>query len=343
MTLPIIGLTAGDPAGVGYELALRTLSDPRVHERMRPVIYGSLAALERDLGWLETDVELTGITEEQLDELPTTTSATELLVRDTGQDADGPIALGAVQAAAGEIAVRTIRIAVRDALDERIQAICTAPLNKESMWEAGHRYDGHTGLLAELCAGAPVSMLLVGDRLRVAHVTTHVAFDAVPQRLTVDRIGEVIDIAGRTMQSLGFPTPRIAVAGLNPHAGEHGIFGDQELTTIGPAVERGVQRGWDVTGPVSPDAVFNAALAGRFDVVVAMYHDQGHIPVKLIEFDRAVNISGGLPIVRTSVDHGTAFDITGRGIARTENLEVALDRAATMGTNRHRERQQSGA
>ncbi len=333
MSLPIIGLTAGDPAGVGYELALRTLSQPAIHADMRGIVYGSRTCLERDLSWLDLDVQLVEL-DPTSDEVPTRTSPGEILVRDVGEDADGPVELGELQAIAGDIAVRSVRAAVADAQSEHIDAICTAPLNKESMWQAGHEYDGHTGLLSELCDGSRVSMLLVGDRLRVAHVTTHVAFADVPDRLSVDRIADVIDIAGTTLRSLGFPDPRIAVAGLNPHAGEHGLFGDQEHTTIAPAIERAREAGWNVTGPVSPDAVFNAMLADHFDVVIAIYHDQGHIPVKLIEFDRAVNISGGLPIVRTSVDHGTAFDIAGRGIARTENLEVALAMAATMGRNR---------
>jgi 4-phospho-D-threonate 3-dehydrogenase / 4-phospho-D-erythronate 3-dehydrogenase len=200
----------------------------------------------------------------------------------------------------------------------------------------------HTGLLAEQCGTTDVSMLLVGDRLRVAHVTTHVAFDTVPARITRERVATVIGIAGRTLQGLGFDRPRIAVAGLNPHAGEHGLFGDQETTTLIPAIEDARAGGWDVTGPESPDSVFGAAVNGRFDVVVAMYHDQGHIPVKLIEFDRAVNISGGLPIVRTSVDHGTAFDIAGRGMARTENLEVALELAGRLGTAHRAARDATG-
>lgn len=333
MSLPIIGITAGDPAGIGYELALRTLAQKGLHDTMRPIIYGSRPCLERDLGWLGLEVQLITHDPSRV-RLPERTHADQVLVRDVGLPEDDTITLGDLQPAAGDIAVRSVRVAVGDALNGHLDAICTAPLNKESMWQAGHRYDGHTGLLSELCDGSRVSMLLVGERLRVAHVTTHVAFEDVPGRLSIDRIVEVIDIAGKVLRSLGMPTPRIAVAGLNPHAGEHGLFGDQEETVIGPAVEHARAQGWQVTGPISPDAVFNAALAGQYDIVVAMYHDQGHIPIKLIEFDRAVNISGGLPIVRTSVDHGTAFDIAGRGIARTDNLVAALDMAATMGRNR---------
>ncbi len=330
-TLPIVGLTAGDPAGIGPELALRVLAQAATHETCRPVIYGSRAALARDLAWLGLEAELVDVTDTGV---PERTRPDRILVHDVDRTGDDAVEVGVVSAIAGELAVRGVRAAVADALRGDIHAICTAPLNKESMWRAGHEYDGHTGLLTELCDGAQASMLLVGDRLRVAHVTTHVAFEDVPSRLSVERIHRVIAIAGEALRSLGIAEPRIAVAGLNPHAGEHGLFGGQEGTVIEPAIAAARADGWDVRGPVSPDAVFIQMLEDRHDIVIAMYHDQGHIPIKIIEFDRAVNVSGGLPIVRTSVDHGTAFDIAGTGIARTENMEVALALAARMGANR---------
>jgi 4-hydroxythreonine-4-phosphate dehydrogenase len=330
-TLPIVGLTAGDPAGIGPELALRVLAQAETHDLCRPVIYGSRSALVRDLAWLDLEAELVDVTETGV---PERTRPDRILVHDVDLPGDDPFEVGVISAIAGALAVRGVRAAVADALRGDIHAICTAPLNKESMWRAGHEYDGHTGLLTELCDGAQASMLLVGDRLRVAHVTTHVAFEDVPSRLSVERIHRVIGIAGEALRSLGIPEPRIAVAGLNPHAGEHGLFGGQEGTIIEPAIAAARADGWDVRGPISPDAVFIQMLEDRHDIVIAMYHDQGHIPVKIIEFDRAVNVSGGLPIVRTSVDHGTAFDIAGTGIARTENMEVALALAARMGANR---------
>lgn len=333
-SLPLVAITGGDPAGIGYEIALRTMALAATHEGCRPVLYGSGTAVRRDLAWLDLDAELVTLAP---GELPGTTDARHLHLRDLDEDGDTPVALGEMCAMGGELAVRGVRAAVADALAERIEAICTAPLNKEAMWLAGHRYDGHTGLLTELCDGAQASMLLVGDRLRVAHVTTHVAFEDVPGRLSVERVRRVVGIAGDVLRKLGFDAPRIAVAGLNPHSGEHGLFGAQETDILEPAIAAARADGWDVVGPVSPDAVFIHMLEGRYDVVVAMYHDQGHIPVKIIEFDRAVNISGGLPIVRTSVDHGTAFDIAGTGIARTENMEVALALAARMGSNRRTE------
>ena len=332
-TLPIIGITAGDPAGIGPEIALRVVARAETHASCRPVIYGSRTALARDIAWMGLDVELVDVDASEA-RIPERTRGDRILVRDVDQKGDAPVEIGVVSAVAGELAVRGVRAAVADAMSGAIHGICTAPLNKESMWRAGHEYDGHTGLLTELTGGAQASMLLVGDRLRVAHVTTHVAFEDVPGRLSVERIRRVVGIAGETLTSLGIAAPRIAVAGLNPHSGEHGLFGRQEQLVIEPAIEAARGDGWDVRGPVSPDAVFIQMLEGRHDVVIAMYHDQGHIPVKIIEFDRAVNVSGGLPIVRTSVDHGTAFDIAGTGRARTENMEVALALAARMGASR---------
>jgi len=329
--LPIVAITAGDPAGIGTEIALRTIAFPASHVACRPVIYGSAGAVRRDLSWLGLDLEIVSLGP---DEVLDRTDHRHVHVRDLDEDGDTPVSLGELSAMGGELAVRAVRAAVTDALEGRIDALCTAPLNKEAMWLAGHKYDGHTGLLTELCGGTPTSMLLVGDRLRVAHVTTHVALEDVPGRLSIDRIADVIRIAGETMQSMGFEQPRIAVAGLNPHSGEHGLFGQEEGTIIEPGIEAARASGWQVTGPVSPDAVFIQMLEGSHDIIVVMYHDQGHIPVKMIEFDRAVNISGGLPIIRTSVDHGTAFDIAGTGKARTQNMEVALGFAAKMALNR---------
>ncbi len=329
--LPIVAITAGDPAGIGTEVALRTIALPASHAECRPVIYGSTSAVRRDLAWLGLDLEVVSLGPT---DSPEQTDHQHVHVYDLDQDGDTPVGLGEMSAMGGELAVRAVRAAVTSALNGHIDAICTAPLNKEAMWLAGHEYDGHTGLLTEMCGGTPTSMLLVGDRLRVAHVTTHVAFEDVPSRLSIQRVTDVIRIAGEAMQHLGIEQPRIAVAGLNPHSGEHGLFGGQEGTIIEPAIEAARAEGWQVTGAVSPDAVFIQMLEGHHDIIVVMYHDQGHIPVKLIEFDRAVNISGGLPIIRTSVDHGTAFDIAGTGKARTENMEVALGFAAQMAINR---------
>jgi 4-hydroxythreonine-4-phosphate dehydrogenase len=199
---------------------------------------------------------------------------------------------------------------------------------------AGFHYAGHTELLAERTHAGKVSMLLVGPKLRVVHVSTHVALEEAIRRVTPERVGEVIDLAYRSCQALGIPQPRIAVAGLNPHAGEGGLFGNQEATGIVPAVLAARARGLNVSDPQPPDTIFLRAVKGEYDIVVAMYHDQGHIPMKLLAFDDGVNVSMGLPIIRTSVDHGTAFDIAGKGIAREDSLLAAITVAIQMSAAR---------
>ncbi len=206
----------------------------------------------------------------------------------------------------------------------------TAPLNKDAMNQAGFAYAGHTELLTERTGAGKVTMLLTGPRLRVVHVSTHVALEEAIRRVRQDRVSEVIDLAYRGCRALGIQAPRIAVAGLNPHAGEGGLFGDQESREIMPAVVAARARGLDVSDPQPPDTVFLRATQGAYDIVVAMYHDQGHIPMKLLAFDEGVNVSLGLPIIRTSVDHGTAFDIAGTGKARETSLLAAIDVALQM-------------
>jgi len=205
---------------------------------------------------------------------------------------------------------------------------------------AGYTFDGHTEMLAEFTGTTDVTMLLIGERLRVAHLTTHTAIRGVPDKVTPERLRFVIRAAEQMVRLCGIAAPRIAVAGLNPHAGEHGLFGDEEDVTMRPVIDELRRFGVDVHGPVSGDAVFIDALNGQWDLVVAAYHDQGHIPVKLIERDHAVNVTGGLPIIRTSVDHGTAFDIAGRGTASAVNMKAALRLAAQLsrigfGTSNH--------
>ena len=225
--------------------------------------------------------------------------------------ADCPI--GQVSAASGRASVEYVFAACDLALQHEVDAIVTSPINKAAMNLGGHAYAGHTELLAERTKAGKVSMLLVGPKLRVVHVSTHVALEDAIGRVTRQRVTEVIDLAAEACRALGIDAPRIAVAGLNPHAGEGGLFGDQEAREIVPAIEEARARGLDVSDPQPPDTVFLRAVRGAYDIVVAMYHDQGHIPMKLLAFDEGVNVSLGLPIIRTSVDHGTAFDIAGTG------------------------------
>jgi 4-hydroxythreonine-4-phosphate dehydrogenase len=246
--------------------------------------------------------------------------------------ADCPV--GQVSAPAGRAAVEYVFCACDLAMAGRVDAVVTAPLNKAAMNLAGFHYAGHTELLAERTGAGKVSMLLVGPKLRVVHVSTHVSLEEAIRRVTPERVGEVIDLAYRSCRALGVAVPRIAVAGLNPHASEGGLFGNQEETGIVPAIRAARERGLNVSDPQAPDTVFLRAVKGEFDIVVAMYHDQGHIPMKLLAFDDGVNVSIGLPIIRTSVDHGTAFDIAGTGKAREDSLLAAIDVAVQMAAAR---------
>jgi 4-hydroxythreonine-4-phosphate dehydrogenase len=238
--------------------------------------------------------------------------------------------VGEVRAAAGKAAVAYVERACDLALAGQVDAIVTAPLNKAAINLAGFPYPGHTELLKACTQADRVTMLLIGPKLRVVHVSTHVSLAQAIKLVKKERIEQVITLAHEACRALGISQPRIAVAGLNPHAGEAGLFGDQEQREIMPAVHAARAKGMDVSDPQPPDTVFLRATKGIFDIVVAMYHDQGHIPMKLLAFDDGVNVSIGLPIIRTSVDHGTAFDIAGSGQAKESSLRAAIDVAVEM-------------
>jgi 4-hydroxythreonine-4-phosphate dehydrogenase len=242
---------------------------------------------------------------------------------------------GQVSADAGRAAYDAIVMAVDHAREGRIDAIATAPINKEAFALAGIPFKGHTDLLAMLTKSGPAVMMFYAEQLRVVLATVHVALRDVPSLLTRELADFIIDITARELPRFGYPRPRIAVAGLNPHAGEHGVIGTEDDAVLRPAVEAARTRGIDVSGPLPADTVFGRAARGDFDVVIACYHDQGLIPVKLLAFGRAVNVTLGLPIIRTSVDHGTAFDIAGRGVADHSSLVEAIGLAARLATARH--------
>ena len=315
LPLPRIGITLGDPAGIGPEIAVRILSDPEVREVCLPVLVGAREVVAREVA---QHCPGTRVVETSLQD-GVTWQPGDVLLLPTGSPAD-LVPYGTVDPAGGRAAVEAVRAAVEATLDGRLDGICTAPLNKESMRRAGFDYDGHTEMLAE--------------QLRVAHVSTHTALADVPAKMTPERLTAVVRIAHDALLSIGIAAPRIAVAGLNPHSGENGLFGTEEQVVMVPTIAALCADGLDVRGPVSPDAVFLEAMSGRYDLVVVAYHDQGHIPVKLIERDVAVNVTGGLPIIRTSVDHGTAFDLAGRGVASTVNMGSALRLAARMASRR---------
>ena len=323
---PLLALTLGDPAGIGPEVVLKALLEGSLAARCGSLVIGDRRILERAAGWLGAKPDFRVVQNPEEGGY----APNEVVLLDLGNADPRDCPPGKVGAPAGRAAVEYVCRACDLALAGTVDAVVTAPLNKEAMNLAGFAYAGHTELLAARTNAAKVSMLLTGPQLRVVHVSTHVSLAEAIRRVEQQRIGEVIDLAQRSCRLLGITHPRIAVAGLNPHAGEGGLFGDQELTQIVPAVRAARERGLIVSGPEPPDTVFLRAVKGEFDIVVAMYHDQGHIPIKLLAFDTGVNVSVGLPIIRTSVDHGTAFDIAGTGRASATSLVAAMEVALQM-------------
>jgi 4-hydroxythreonine-4-phosphate dehydrogenase len=334
---PILGVTMGDPAGVGPEIIARAFAEPAVIASSRPVVIGSAAIMKEALGLVGSPLALhvvRGIADSRWE-------AQTLECLDLGNVEAATLPRGEVSAAAGRAAYDYIERAIRLAQAGEIHGIVTAPVNKEALAAAGVRHSGHTEILAELSHTRDYAMLLMGKELRVIHVTTHVALRRVPDLVTRDRVLTTIRLAQRTMEGLGKPLARIAVAGLNPHAGEDGLFGDEEKREIVPAITAARGEGMTVIGPIPADTLFSRARGGEFDIVVAMYHDQGHIPVKTLGFEydesrktwtglSGVNVTVGLPFLRVSVDHGTAFDRAWKGTANHESMTEAIEVAVTM-------------
>jgi 4-hydroxythreonine-4-phosphate dehydrogenase len=330
-TRPLLAITMGDPAGIGPEIVLKALRHADVYERCRPLVIGDRATLERASAWVDaTDLGYDAV---DTPEAGRYESGTVTLLDPGIAPADG-YPLGEISPEAGRAAVEYVFRACDLALAGQVDAVVTAPLNKAAMHAAGFAYPGHTELLSERTNATRVSMLLVGPSLRVVHVSTHVSLRDAIARVTRQRVEEVIDIAHESCLALGIAHPRIAVAGLNPHASEGGLFGDEEAREVVPAIAAARAKGLDVSDPQPPDTVFLRASKGEWDIVVAMYHDQGHIPMKLLAFDSGVNVSIGLPILRTSVDHGTAFDIAGTGKASESSMLAAIDVAIQLAAAR---------
>lgn len=328
--LPTLAVTMGDPAGIGPEVALAALQ--RRPRRCRPVLVGDADVFRAAAGVLGLDLEFVAVDASPGPRRLPLLATTPLPARFRGF---GLPHGRAARAACGEAAYAAILGAV-DLVRAGVAAgIVTAPISKEHVTLAGHDIPGHTELLAELAGGVPVRMMMAGPKLRVVLVTTHLALADVPRRLDVDGIVETIAITAAALRDrFGRPAPRIAVAGLNPHAGEGGKFGDEEIRIIGPAVRRARRRGIDAVGPLAADSTFPEAAAGAWDAVVCMYHDQGLGPFKLLHFADGVNVTLGLPFVRTSPDHGTAFGIAGRGVAKASSMAAALDLAARLAAGR---------
>lgn len=331
MTKPIIGITMGDGAGVGPEIIMKALGDPSVYEGCRPFVIGDAQLLERAGRVVGSPLQVRSIS--SLSEANYAFGVVDCFDLKL-LPADLPF--GQVSAEAGHAAFMYLKQAIELANEGQIDAICTAPLNKEALHKGGHLYPGHTEILAELTGTKDFAMMLSAPKLKVIHVTTHVGIIDAVRMIEPQRVYHVIRMAHETLQKAGYANPRIAVCGINPHAGENGLFGyGEEEEKIVPAVKRALEEGIQVQGPLPADTLFFRTTRGDFDIVVAMYHDQGHGPVKVLGLEAGVNITVGLPIIRTSVDHGTAFDIAGKGIADEQSIKEALRQAIELAPKRN--------
>ena len=339
--VPVLGITMGDPAGVGPEITAKALAHAEVTTACRPVVIGDRSVMAATLALLRSPLGLHAVSSVEACEF----RPGQLECLDLGNVDCATLPKSTVSADAGRAAYAYIETGVRLCQAGKIDGIVTAPVNKEALAAAGVQHSGHTEILARLTSTKDFAMLLLGKELRVIHVTTHVALRRVPDLVTRERVGRVIQLAQQTMTGLGRPRARIAVCGLNPHAGEDGLFGDEEKTQVLPAIEDARRAGLDVYGPLPADTLFSRARGGEFDIVVAMYHDQGHVPVKTLGFNydeksgtwtglSGVNVTVGLPFLRVSVDHGTAFDRAWKGIANPESMLEALDVAIRMLTTK---------
>jgi 4-hydroxythreonine-4-phosphate dehydrogenase len=319
-------ITMGDPGGVGPEVIVKALNAPGVGKYCIPIMLGDTRIMSRALRLLRNPGKLQEITSP--DEAENSGKPLYIInVKNAGLSSLPP---KKPTAAGGKACVSYIRKAVELAMQGQVDGIVTAPISKEALKMAGFAWPGHTEMLAELSGTRQYAMMLVGGPLRVILVTIHTALKNVPRLLTIQRILDVIRLAKKACDMLKIRSPQIGVAGLNPHAGEAGIFGEEEIKKIAPAVRKASQEGIPVSGPYPPDTIFHKAYQGEIDIVVCMYHDQGLIPLKMIAFDKGVNVTVGLPFVRTSPDHGTAYDIAWKGVANPSSMIEAIQLAAKL-------------
>lgn len=328
--IPVIGITMGDAAGVGPEIIVKSLQHESLYQQCRPLVIGDARRLERANEIVGGSLSVRRI--KQASEARYERGVIDCIDLDLIPE---DLPFGELSAIAGDAAYQFIARAAKLAQSREIDAICTAPLNKEALHAGGHKFPGHTEMLAHLTGVEEVSMMLVAPQLRVIHVTTHIGLIDAIRKIDTGLVQRTIERGDTTLRRAGIERPRIGVCGINPHAGEHGLFGHgEEEEKIIPAVEALRARGLDVTGPLPADTLFFRAGRGDFDLVVAMYHDQGHGPVKVLGLEAGVNITVGLQVIRTSVDHGTAFDIAGKGIADERSLLEALRQGAELATRR---------
>lgn len=316
---PLLGLTLGDPAGIGPEIACKALTDKRVQSRV--IIIGDATAVRDTCRKFNSSMDIHILTN------CSDFKVGAINVFDMQILEHGSFEIGKVQKSCGLASYKYIEKSIELALENDIDAVVTNPINKEAMHLAGYDYPGHTEIFAEKCGIEEFSMLFLLKNVGVAHVTTHCSLRKAITLVTTDRVTATIKLLNNAMTELGIPNPRIAVGGLNPHAGEGGLFGDEEILEINPAIDLCKKAGITVSGPYPPDTVFMRAFRGEFDGIVAMLHDHGFVALKSLDFEHGVNITIGLPIIRTSVGHGTAFNIAGKGVASHESLIDAINAA----------------
>ena len=334
---PVIAITMGDPASIGPEIAVKALLEDSIMEACQPVIIGDAAVFEQIIQLLKLNAKVNRI--QNVSEARFEKGIIDVL--DLGNTDLGALKFGEISAMAGHASFEAVRKAIELAMSGEVDATVTGPINKKSINEAGHHFAGHTEIYAHYTRTNKYAMLLVEEQLKVIHVSTHVSLRQACDLVKKDRILEVVDLLHKGLMQLGESNLKIGIAGLNPHAGDNGLFGTEDDLEIKPAVEEARRRGYDVEGPVPPDTLFAKAATGTYGGVVAMYHDQGHIPFKLNGFKwnaekqqmdsvKGVNITMGLPIIRTSVDHGTAFEIAGKGIASADAMVLAIESAVQL-------------
>lgn len=329
-SLPILAITMGDPAGTGPEIITKAFCHPELAEICRPLVIGDAQVMRQALRFTGSPLRIHAVTSvEQADFQSGVLDVLDLQNIDMAH-----LELGKVSSMCGHAAYEYVKRAAELALDRSVDGIVTNALNKEAMNRAGHHYDGHTGLLAAICQTPGATMMLAADRLRVSHVSTHVPLSVAIERVRPERILKVIQLTHEALLALGIANPTIAVAGLNPHAGENGLFGDEETKYIAPAIAEAKRRGFDVSGPYPGDTIFFRANQGEFDATIAMYHDQGHVAAKMLGIWKGVNVTLGLPIIRSSVEHGTNFDLSGTGKSDPRSLIEATKLAARMAIGR---------
>lgn len=338
---PVIGITMGDPASIGPEIALKALLEDRVRSICRPIIVGDAEVFKQIAIRLNLPIEVHSISKVSDAEF----KVGQADVYDLKNTDLSKITFGEVSAEAGEASFQSIKKVIDLALQGELYATVTGPINKKSINEAGHQFAGHTEIYAHYTNTQKYAMLLVEENLRVIHVSTHVSLREACDLVKKERILEVTELLYNGLKSLGVSNLKIGIAGLNPHAGDSGLFGTEDDQEILPAVEEAFKLGYDVEGPVPADTLFSKAVTGYYGGIVAMYHDQGHIPFKLTGFKwnaekkqmdsvKGVNITMGLPIIRTSVDHGTAFEIAGKGVASPDAMVLAIESAVQLAENK---------